>query len=142
MATTNTAHAVWAGDLKTGTGHISTKSSTLASVAYDFRRRFEGAPGTNPEELIAAAHAACFSMALSAELGKHSMVADEIKTVATVSMDMIDGAPTVTLVHLDLTAKIPNATNDAFQTAAATAKAECPISRLLKADVTLTATLI
>ncbi len=141
MALKNAASAIWSGDLKTGTGHISTTSSALKDVAYDFRKRFEGAPGTNPEELIAAAHAACFSMALSAELGNAKLVADSISTKATVTLDFIGDAPTVTTIHLNLTAKIPGATDAAFQAAAASAKANCPISRLLKTEITLTAKL-
>ena len=141
MASTNNAFATWTGDLKSGEGHISTRSSTLVSAAFDFRKRFEGADGTNPEELIAAAHAACFSMALSGELGKAGLTATQIKTIATATLDFIDGAPTVTKMHLDLTASIPTATEDAFQAAAAAAKAGCPISRLLKAEITLTAVL-
>ena len=142
MASKNSASAVWSGDLKTGKGKISTRSASLTGAAYDFRTRFEGAAGTNPEELIGAAHAACFSMALSGELGKAQMTADEIRTTATVTLDFIDGAPTVTAIHLDLTASIPGATDAAFQAAAATAKANCLISRLLKADITLTAKLV
>ncbi|MEO6301128.1 MAG: OsmC family peroxiredoxin [Paracoccaceae bacterium] len=142
MASKNSASAVWSGDLKTGTGKISTRSASLSAVPYDFRTRFEGAAGTNPEELIGAAHAACFSMALSGELGNAKMTADEIKTTATVTLDFINGAPTVTAIHLDLTASIPGATDAAFQAAAATAKANCPISRLLKAEITLTAKLV
>ena len=142
MALTNSASAVWSGDLKSGAGKISTRSATLISAPYDFRKRFEGADGTNPEELIGAAHAACFSMALSGELGKASLTADEIKTTATVTLEFVDGAPTVTKIHLDLVAKIPGATDAAFQKAAADAKAGCPISRLLKAaEITLTAKL-
>jgi len=141
MAVTNSASAIWTGDLKSGEGHISTRSATLVSAPYDFRKRFEGADGTNPEELIAAAHAACFSMALSGELGKAGLTATEIKTTATATLDFIDGAPTVTKVHLDLTAQVPGATDAAFQEAAAAAKAGCPISRLLKAETTLTAVL-
>ena len=142
MATKNSASAVWSGDLKSGTGQISTRSSSLSAAPYDFRKRFEGAPGTNPEELIAAAHAACFSMALSGELGSHGMTAESIATTATVTLDFIGGAPTVTTIHLDLTAKIPGATDAAFQAAAAGAKANCPISRLLKAEITLSAKLV
>lgn len=142
MALVSTASAIWSGDLKTGEGHISTRSSTLVSAPYDFRKRFEGAEGTNPEELIGAAHAACFSMALSGELGKAGMVAEEIRTTATVTLEFIDGAATVTKIHLDLAAKIPGGKDAAFQAAAATAKANCPISRLLKADISLTAVLV
>ncbi len=142
MAVKNSASAVWSGDLKTGTGKISTRSSSLTEVPYDFRKRFEGAPGTNPEELIGAAHAACFSMALSGELGKAGLVADSIAATATVTLDFPGGAATVTAVHLDLTASIPGATDEAFQKAAAGAKATCPISRLLKAEITLSAKLV
>jgi len=142
MALTNSASARWTGDLKTGEGRISTRSATLAQAPYDFRKRFEGAEGTNPEELIAAAHAACFSMALSGELGKAGLTATDITTTATATLEFIDGAPTVTTLHLDLTASIPGADDAAFQSAAAAAKAGCPISRLLKADITLTAVLV
>lgn len=141
MALTNSASAQWTGDLKSGAGKISTRSGTLVAAPYDYRKRFEGAPGTNPEELIAAAHSACFSMALSAELGNVGLVATEIATTATVTLDFIGGAPTVTKVHLDLTAKIPGADDAKFQAAAAAAKTGCPISRLLKAEITLTAKL-
>ena len=141
MATTNSASAIWSGDLKSGAGQISTRSTTLMAAPYDFRKRFEGADGTNPEELIGAAHAACFSMALSGELGNAKLEAEEIRTTATVTLDFIGGAPTVTKIHLDLSAKIPGATDAAFQAAAAAAKAGCPISRLLKAEITLTAVL-
>ena len=142
MALTNSASAIWAGDLKTGAGQISTRSTALVATPYDFRKRFEGAEGTNPEELIGAAHAACFSMALSGELGKAGLVAQEIKTTATVTLDFIDGAPTVTKIHLDVSARIPTASNEAFQAAAAAAKAGCPISRLLKAEIRLAAVLV
>jgi osmotically inducible protein OsmC len=141
MALKNTASAHWAGDLKTGKGKISTGSGALNGLPYDFRKRFEGEKGSNPEELIGAAHAGCFSMALSAELGKSGMVADAIDTTATVTLDFIDGAPTVTKVHLDVTARIPGASQDAFMLAASGAKANCPISRLLKAEITMDAKL-
>ena len=143
MATTNSASAQWSGNLKTGKGTISTRSSSLSGAPYDFRQRFEGAAGTNPEELIGAAHAACFTMALSGDLEKAGLVADEIKTTATVTLDFPDGAATVTQIHLDVTAKIPGASDAAFQAAAASAKVNCPISRLLKAaEISLTAKLI
>lgn len=143
MAITNSASAHWSGNLKTGVGSISTRSASLKGVPYDFRKRFEGAAGTNPEELIGAAHAACFSMALSGDLEKAGLVAEEINTTATVTLDFPGGAATVTQIHLDLTAKIPGATDAAFQAAAAAAKANCPISRLLKAvEITLTAKLV
>jgi osmotically inducible protein OsmC len=141
MALTNTATAHWAGDLKTGKGKISTGSGALDGLPYDFRKRFEGEKGSNPEELIGAAHAGCFSMALSAELGKAGLTAEAIDTKATVTLDFIDGTPTVTKVHLDLTARIPGASSEAFMAAANGAKANCPISRLLKAEITMDARL-
>ncbi len=141
MALTNTATAHWAGDLKTGKGKISTGSGALDGLPYDFRKRFEGEKGSNPEELIGAAHAGCFSMALSAELGKAGLTAEAIDTRATVTLDFIEGVPTVTKVHLDLTARVPGASTEAFTTAANGAKANCPISRLLKAEITMVARL-
>jgi osmotically inducible protein OsmC len=141
MALTNTATAHWAGDLKTGKGKISTGSGALDGLPYDFRKRFEGEKGSNPEELIGAAHAGCFSMALSAELGKAGLTAEAIDTKATVTLDFIDGTPTVTKVHLDLTARIPGASSEAFMAAANGAKANCPISRLLQAEITMDARL-
>jgi osmotically inducible protein OsmC len=141
MGSKNAASAVWSGDLKTGKGQISTRSDAFKDLAYDFRKRFEGAEGTNPEELIGAAHAACFTMALSGELGKANLTADKLETTATVTLDFIDGAPTVTNIHLEVSASIPGAADAAFQEAAASAKANCPISRLLNTDITMTAKL-
>lgn len=142
MALTNTASAHWAGDLKSGKGQISTGSGALNGLPYDFRKRFEGEKGSNPEELIGAAHAGCFSMALSAELGKAGLVAEAIDTKATVTLDFIEGVATVTKVHLDLSARIPGASREAFLAAAQSAKANCPISRLLKTEITLEAALV
>ncbi len=143
MAITNTAQAHWAGDLKGGTGTVSTGSGTLSGIPYDFRKRFEGAGGSNPEELIGAAHAGCFSMALSGELGKAGMTAQAIDTNATVTMEFVEGAPTVTKIHLDVTASIPGASAEAFMAAAEGAKANCPISRLLAAaEITMDASLV
>jgi lipoyl-dependent peroxiredoxin len=142
MAMKRAATAIWSGNLKSGSGHVSTQSRALADLPYDFRMRFEDAPGTNPEELIGAAHAGCFSMALSGELEKAGLVAEEIATTATVTLDFPDGKATVTRIHLDLTARIPGAEDAAFQAAAASAKANCPISRLLAAaEITLEARL-
>ncbi len=142
MAMTSRASAVWSGNLKQGKGRVSTRGGGLKDVPYDFRMRFEGADGTTPEELIGAAHAGCFSMALSAELEKAGLTADEIATSATVTLDFPDGVPTVTSIHLDLTARIPGASAAAFDKAAADAKAGCPISRLLAAaEITLDAKL-
>jgi osmotically inducible protein OsmC len=135
------ASAVWQGGLKDGKGAISTDSSVLENTQYSFSTRFEDGKGTNPEELIAAAHAGCFSMALSGQLGNAGLTADRINTVAAVTLDKTEAGFTVTKVHLDVTAKIPGATDEAFQTAAANAKAGCPISRLLKAEITMDAKL-
>ncbi len=135
------ASAQWQGGLKDGKGTISTESGVLKNSQYSFSTRFENGIGTNPEELIAAAHAGCFSMALSVQLGEAGMTADSIDTIATVTMEKTDAGFTITQVHLDLTAKIPGANKAAFEKAAADAKAGCPISRLLKAEITLDAKL-
>jgi lipoyl-dependent peroxiredoxin len=135
------ASAVWNGGLKDGSGKISTDSGVLKDTAYSFGTRFENGVGTNPEELIAAAHAACFSMALSGQLGAAGMTAESIRTQANLTMDKLEAGWTVTAIHLDVTAKIPGGDAAKFQTAAANAKAGCPISRLLKADITMEARL-
>ncbi|HVF51765.1 MAG TPA: OsmC family protein [Pyrinomonadaceae bacterium] len=135
------ASAVWQGGLKDGKGTISTESGVLSGTQYSFSTRFEDGKGTNPEELVAAAHAGCFSMALSGQLGNAGLVAESINTTATVRLEKTDAGFTVTSVHLDVTARVPNATQDTFQTAANNAKAGCPISRLLKAEITLDAKL-
>jgi lipoyl-dependent peroxiredoxin len=134
------ATAVWNGGLKDGKGTISGESGAFRDLAYDFRKRFENDPGTNPEELIAAAHAGCFSMALSGELEKAGMKAESIRTTAAVSLEMPGGAPTVTKIHLDLVAAIPGADPAKFEAAANTAKENCPISRLLKPGTAITMT--
>lgn len=135
------AAAEWQGGLKDGKGTISTDSGVLKQTQYSFSTRFENGIGTNPEELIAAAHAGCFSMALSGQLGNANMTAASIQTTATVTLDKTDAGFTVTAVHLDVTATIPGADPAAFETAANNAKATCPISRLLKADITMDARL-
>ena len=135
------ASAVWRGDLKSGKGSISTESGVLKETQYSFSTRFENGIGTNPEELMAAAHAGCFSMALSAELGKASITPESIHTTATITMDKTDAGWTVTESHLDVTAKIPGVDPAKFTAAANAAKAGCPISRLLKANVTMDAKL-
>lgn len=135
------AHAVWRGGLKDGQGVLSVDSGVLAGTPYTFAQRFEAARGTNPEELVAAAHAGCFSMALAAELGKAGLAPEAIETRATLDFDMKDGKPTVTKIHLDCVAKVPNASAAAFETAAQDAKAGCPISRLLDTEITLAARL-
>jgi osmotically inducible protein OsmC len=136
------ASAVWQGGLKDGKGSISTDSGVLANTQYSFSTRFEDGKGTNPEELIAAAHAGCFSMALSGQLGNAGLTADSINTMAAVTLEKTDAGFTITKVHLDVTAKIPGASDEAFQTAASNAKAGCPISRLLKAEITMDAKLV
>ena len=135
------ASAQWRGGLKDGKGTVSTGSGALQGKPYSFTTRFENEPGTNPEELIAAAHAGCFSMALSGQLGGLGMTADSIDTTATVTMDKLDAGWTVTKVHLEVRAKIPNGDASKFEQAANNAKAGCPISRLLKAEITMDAKL-
>lgn len=135
------ASAVWNGGLKDGRGSISTESGVLAKTQYSFGTRFEQGVGTNPEELIAAAHAGCFSMALSAQLGNANLKADSISTTATVTMEKTDAGFTITAVHLDVSAKIPGATAEQFNTAANAAKAGCPVSRVLNANITMAAKL-
>jgi len=129
--------AMWNGDLKTGKGTISTDSGVLSNTQYSFATRFENGTGTNPEELIAAAHAGCFSMALSAQLGEAGLVAQSIQTKATVTLEKSGGGFAITEVHLALTAKIPGADQQAFETAAENAKTGCPVSKLLNAKITL-----
>ena len=135
------ASAVWNGGLKDGNGTISTDSGALKEAAYSFGTRFENGVGTNPEELIAATHAGCFSMALSGQLGAAGMTAESIRTAATVTMEKLDAGWTITAVHLDVTAKIPNGDRGKFETAAANAKTGCPVSRLLNAAITMDARL-
>ena len=135
------ASAVWRGGLKDGKGTVSTESGVLSSTPYNFRMRFEDEKGTNPEELIAAAHAACFSMALSAQLGNAGMTAESIETTAIVTLDKVGDGFSVTSSHLKTAVKIPGADQAAFQTAANNAKAGCPISKLLNTQITLDATL-
>jgi len=135
------ASALWQGDLRSGKGAISTESGVLKETQYSFGTRFENGVGTNPEELIAAAHAGCFSMAFSAELGKAGFKPDSIQTAATITMEKTDAGFTVTESHLDMTAKISGIDQEKFTTIANGAKAGCPISRLLNAKITLTAKL-
>ena len=135
------ASAVWKGGLKDGNGSINSGSGTLSDTAYTFATRFEGASGTNPEELIAAAHAGCFSMALSAGLGNAGLTPENVSTSATVTLDPVEGGFAVTKIHLDCTAKVPGASQEAFDEAANGAKTGCPISKLMNAEITLNATL-
>jgi lipoyl-dependent peroxiredoxin len=136
-----TASAQWKGGLKDGKGTVSTASGVLSSSQYSFSTRFESGKGTNPEELIAAAHAGCFSMALSAELGKASITPESIDTKCTVTFEKTDTGFSITESHLNVTAKIPGANKAAFDKAAADAKSGCPISRVLNTKVTMSATL-
>jgi len=133
--------AVWNGSLKEGNGTISTGSGALSNKPYSFKTRFEGEPGTNPEELVGAAHAACFSMALSMILGLDGMSPEKIETEATITLEQKDGGFAITSSHLDVKATIPGATDEAFQASAAKAKAGCPISKLLNATITMDAKL-
>jgi osmotically inducible protein OsmC len=135
------ASAVWKGGLKDGAGTVSSESGVLSSTPYDFKKRFESEKGTNPEELIAAAHAACFSMALSGSMAKEGLNPQSIDTTATVSFENVNGAWTVTSSHLQTAVKSPNADPAAFQKAAEGAKAGCPISRLLNTTITMDAKL-
>jgi osmotically inducible protein OsmC len=135
------ASAVWRGGLKDGKGTVSVDSGVLSNTPYTFAQRFEAAKGTNPEELVAAAHAGCYSMALSAELGKADLAPESIETKATLDFEMKDGKPTISRIHLDCVAKVPKASGEAFDKAAQDAKAGCPISRLLDTEITLSARL-
>ncbi|MGH9857350.1 MAG: OsmC family protein [Acidobacteriota bacterium] len=135
------ASAEWSGGLKDGKGTVSTDSGILSGTSYSFTTRFEDEPGTNPEELIAAAHAGCFTMALSGQLGNRGMTAESIKTTATLTMDKLEAGWTVTAIHLDVAAKIPGADQAKFDEAANAAKNGCPISRLLNTNITMEARL-
>jgi osmotically inducible protein OsmC len=135
------ASAEWRGDLKAGKGTISSDSGVLRTTPYSFSTRFENEKGTNPEELIAAAHAGCFTMALSAELGKANFVPESLRTTATVTLDKLDAGWTVTESHLEVVGKVPGASPEAFRKAAEAAETGCPISRLLKAKISMDAKL-
>ena len=135
------ASAVWRGGLKDGNGTISTDSGVLKDSQYSFSTRFEEGIGTNPEELIAAAHAGCFSMALSGQLGQAGLTAESINTTASVRLEKTDSGFAITSVHLDVKARIPGADQQAFATAANNAKAGCPVSKVLNAEITMNATL-
>ena len=136
-----TAIAVWTGALKDGKGAISTQSGILADTPYSFATRFENGKGTNPEELIAAAHAGCFSMALSAQLGTMDFAPQSLRTTATLTLEKLEAGWTISKIHLDVAARIPNITPAAFESAAASAKANCPVSRVLRAEITMAARL-
>jgi lipoyl-dependent peroxiredoxin len=135
------ASAIWKGGLKDGQGTVSTESGVLKTVAYNFSQRFETEAGTNPEELVAAAHASCYSMALSAELGKANLKPASIETRAALTLEKLDVGFTTTRIHLEVTASVPGASPEAFLKATEDAKRGCPISRLLNTTITLEAKL-
>ncbi len=134
--------AVWQGGIKDGKGAISTQSGALNAYPYGFASRFEGVPGTNPEELLAAAHAGCFTMALSLILGEAKLTAEQMETSANVTLEQVEGGYAITAVHLTLKAKVPGADQATFEELANKAKAGCPVSKLFKAEITLDATLL
>ena len=135
------ASAIWKGGLKDGKGSVSSASGALNNTPYSFSTRFENTPGTNPEELIAAAHAGCFSMALSAQLGGANLTPSSIETTATLTLEKLEAGWTITAVHLDVVGRVPNADQAAFQKAAENAKTGCPVSKVLKANITMNAKL-
>ena len=135
------ASAIWKGGIRDGKGTISTDSGVLSDTPYSFGTRFGNEKGTNPEELIGAAHAGCFSMALSLILGEASFTPENISTVASVTLEKIEGGFGITAVHLDVTAKVPGISREAFQAAADKAKTGCPVSRVLNAAITMEARL-
>jgi lipoyl-dependent peroxiredoxin len=137
-----TASAHWSGGLKDGKGTLTSQSGVLQQTAYSFAKRFEAEPGTNPEELIAAAHAGCFTMALSGQLGAAGMTAESLDTTATVTLEKLESGFAITKVHLQLTARIPGADAAKFEQATKNAKEGCPVSKLLKAAITLDAKLV
>jgi osmotically inducible protein OsmC len=134
-----TASAVWNGSLKEGKGTITTQSGVLSDTPYSFVTRFENGKGTNPEELIAAAHAGCFTMALSAQLGTMNFTPQTLRTSAKLTLEKLDAGWTISKIHLDVSARVPGISASAFESAAASAKANCPVSRLLKAEITMDA---
>ncbi|MES2758250.1 MAG: OsmC family protein [Pseudomonadota bacterium] len=141
MTIKKSGSAIWSGDIKEGIGSVSTETGVLDKAPYGFKARFEGGKGTNPEELIAAAHASCFTMAVSGTLGEAGMTAKQMNTTATVSLEKVEGGFAITAVHLNLVAQIPGANDEAFQAAALKAKLNCPVSKLLNATITLDARL-
>lgn len=134
--------AVWTGGIKDGRGTISTVSGALQASPYGFSSRFEGKPGTNPEELIGAAHAGCFTMALSLILGEAGLTAEKMETKAEVTLDKVADGFAITAIHLDLQAKIPGADKAKFEELANKAKTGCPVSKVLNANITLSTTLL
>ncbi len=142
MKINRTGSAAWQGGIKDGKGSISTQSGALKAYPYGFASRFEGTPGSNPEELIAAAHSACFTMALSLILGEAKLTAEQLDTSAQVSLESVEGGYAITAVHLTLKGKVPGATAAQFVELANKAKAGCPVSKLLRADISLDAQLV
>jgi lipoyl-dependent peroxiredoxin len=136
-----TGSAEWRGDLKSGKGTVSTASGVLSRTQYSFAARFEEGQGTNPEELLAAAHAGCFSMALSAQLGQANLTAERIETTCTISLEKQPDGFAITSSHLELKAKVPGATQEAFDTAVQAAKSGCPVSKLYRTNITLNSVL-
>jgi len=136
------AEAQWHGDLKSGKGTISTASGTLANQPYSFHTRFEDGKGTNPEELLAAAHAGCFSMALSAQLAEAGLTADSIETRCTIVLEKTAGGFGITQSRLELKARVPGAKREAFDKAAQAAKSGCPVSKLFNTEIILEATMV
>lgn len=134
--------AQWQGGIKDGKGALSTESGALKAYPYGFASRFEGLPGSNPEELLAAAHAGCFTMALSLILGEAKLTAERMETTAQVTLEQVEGGFAITAVRLKLEAKIPGADQATFERLAGMAKAGCPVSKLFKADISLEATLL
>jgi osmotically inducible protein OsmC len=139
---TRNASAVWNGGFKTGEGRLSTGNGLLNNAPYSFKSRFEDGEGTNPEEMIAAAHSGCYAMALTAFLEQAGFAPEMVSVTAEISMDTIDGAPTLTRSNLKTTARVPGIDDAKFQEVAADAKAKCPISRALNMEITLDATLV
>ena len=142
MAINKTGSAHWEGGIKDGKGAISTQTGSLKDYPYGFASRFEGKPGSNPEELLGAAHAACFTMALSLILGEAKLTAEALDTTAQVTLDKVDDGYAITAIHLTLKGKVPGADQATFQSLADKAKAGCPVSKVLKAPITLDATLV
>ncbi len=136
------ASAVWQGDLKSGKGNISTDSGTMKNTQYSFSTRFENGVGTNPEELLAAAHAGCFTMALSAQLGGAGLTATKLETTCTISLEKVGDAFSITKSHLDLVAHVPGADKDKFDAAVKAAENGCPVSKLFKAEISVTSQLV
>ena len=136
-----TASAQWQGDLKSGKGNITTASGTLSATPYSFQTRFEEGKGTNPEELLAAAHAGCFTMALSAQLAAANLTAESLQTTCTISLEKQPDGFAITESHLELKARVPGATQEAFDKATQAAKSGCPVSKLYKTNITLISTL-